>query len=223
MTEAEWLTGEDSRAMSLHIVKGSARKLRLFAVACARRVPAELINEDCRKLLEASEASAEDLIKPPARRKLEKPVAALAQQHEEAWRKALHAEDWTSADYRRYKAISACGMTSQADRFMMRLAADEAANATLDPAAERRYHCHILRCIYGNPFQPATFQAAWQTPETLALASQIETSFAAADYARLADALVRAGCTDDAVLAHCRSGAQHFRGCWIIDLIQGKK
>jgi hypothetical protein len=37
----------------------------------------------------------------------------------------------------------------------------------------------------------------------------------------LADALQDAGCTDPDILAHCRSGGEHVRGCWVVDLILG--
>ena len=35
----------------------------------------------------------------------------------------------------------------------------------------------------------------------------------------LGDALVDARCTDDEILAHCRNGQPHYRGCWLLDLI----
>jgi hypothetical protein len=38
----------------------------------------------------------------------------------------------------------------------------------------------------------------------------------------LADALQEAGCEDDEVLAHCRAGGPHARGCWVVDLVLGK-
>ena len=38
----------------------------------------------------------------------------------------------------------------------------------------------------------------------------------------LADALEEAGCTDAELLARCRSGGGHLRGCWAVDLILGK-
>jgi hypothetical protein len=38
----------------------------------------------------------------------------------------------------------------------------------------------------------------------------------------LADALEDAGCTDRALLGHCRSGLRHVRGCWAIDLLLGR-
>jgi hypothetical protein len=38
----------------------------------------------------------------------------------------------------------------------------------------------------------------------------------------LADALEDAGCTDAAILSHCRGEGPHARGCWVVDLILGK-
>jgi hypothetical protein len=38
----------------------------------------------------------------------------------------------------------------------------------------------------------------------------------------LADALEEAGCTDADILNHCRSGGEHVRGCWVVDLVLGK-
>ncbi len=39
----------------------------------------------------------------------------------------------------------------------------------------------------------------------------------------LADALEDAGCTDAAVLAHCRDPAGHAPGCWVLERLQGRK
>jgi hypothetical protein len=39
----------------------------------------------------------------------------------------------------------------------------------------------------------------------------------------LADALEEAGCTDADILAHCRQPGEHVRGCWVVDLVLGKK
>jgi hypothetical protein len=35
----------------------------------------------------------------------------------------------------------------------------------------------------------------------------------------LADALEERGCTERDILGHCRTKGQHFRGCWVVDLI----
>jgi hypothetical protein len=39
----------------------------------------------------------------------------------------------------------------------------------------------------------------------------------------LADALMDAGCDSDLILNHCRGPAPHVRGCFVVDLILGKK
>jgi hypothetical protein len=38
----------------------------------------------------------------------------------------------------------------------------------------------------------------------------------------LADALEEAGCTDAAILEHCRGPGPHVRGCWVVDLLLDK-
>jgi hypothetical protein len=38
----------------------------------------------------------------------------------------------------------------------------------------------------------------------------------------LAEALIDAGCTNEDILAHCRSRGDHVRGCWVVDLLLGK-
>jgi hypothetical protein len=43
-----------------------------------------------------------------------------------------------------------------------------------------------------------------------------------ADMPILADALEEAGCTDAAILDHCRQPGEHVRGCWVVDLLLGK-
>jgi hypothetical protein len=38
----------------------------------------------------------------------------------------------------------------------------------------------------------------------------------------LADALLDAGCADEDLLAHCRNGGDHVRGCWAVDAVLGR-
>jgi hypothetical protein len=42
-----------------------------------------------------------------------------------------------------------------------------------------------------------------------------------ADLPILGDALEEAGCTEEAILQHCRRPGPHFRGCWVLDLLLG--
>jgi hypothetical protein len=39
----------------------------------------------------------------------------------------------------------------------------------------------------------------------------------------LADTLQDAGCEDEDVLNHCRGEMLHVCGCWVVDMVLGKK
>jgi hypothetical protein len=81
----------------------------------------------------------------------------------------------------------------------------------------------VLRDIFGNPFRPQVFDTAWRTPEAVAVARSMYDDHSFDDMPQLADALEEAGCTDDVILSHCRGPGPHVLGCWVVDLILGKK
>ena len=93
-------------------------------------------------------------------------------------------------------------------------------------AEERRRQCDLLRDLVGNPFRPATIQAAWLAwggGLVAAIARGIDEERRFTELPVLADALEEAGCTDPDLLAHCRSGGEHAHGCWALDLILGRE
>jgi hypothetical protein len=94
--------------------------------------------------------------------------------------------------------------------------AREAVNL-LGPAA-----CDMIRELFRNPCNPAVFNFRWRTADVLALAGGIDADQAFDRLPILADALTDAGCDSEDILAHCRSGGLHVRGCWAVDLILGK-
>jgi hypothetical protein len=81
----------------------------------------------------------------------------------------------------------------------------------------------LLRDIFGNPFRRVSFAPAWRTAPARKLAQAIYDERAFDRLPILADALEEAGCTDAEVLAHCRGGGEHVRGCWPVDLVLGKE
>jgi hypothetical protein len=92
-----------------------------------------------------------------------------------------------------------------------------------DHDREQAAQCHRLRDIFGNPFRPVTVDSTWLTSSVLKLAQAIYDDRAFDRLPRLADALVAAGCTNEDILSHCRSGGEHVRGCWVVDLMLGKE
>jgi hypothetical protein len=80
-----------------------------------------------------------------------------------------------------------------------------------------------MRDIFSNPFSPVTIDPACKTPAVVQLARSLYDERRFEDMPVLADALEEAGCQDAAVLDHCRSGGDHVRGCWVVDLVLGKE
>jgi hypothetical protein len=107
----------------------------------------------------------------------------------------------------------------------------EAAHIAYLPAysEERSVQCSLLRCIFGNPFRPISFDPSWRTPtvQSLAVAAYSDRQLPAGTFdaqrlAILADALLDAGCEDARIVGHLREG-EHVRGCHVIDAILDRK
>jgi hypothetical protein len=83
--------------------------------------------------------------------------------------------------------------------------------------------CDLIRELFGNPFRPGGFDLRWRTADAVALARGIYDDGAFDRLPILADALLDAGCDDEAMLAHCRAAGLHVRGCWVVDAIRTKE
>jgi hypothetical protein len=80
-----------------------------------------------------------------------------------------------------------------------------------------------IRDIFGNPFGHTTLNPSWLTSTILALGQQMYDSRDFSPMPILADALQDAGCDSGEMLNHCRGEGVHIRGCWVIDLLTGRK
>jgi hypothetical protein len=99
-------------------------------------------------------------------------------------------------------------------------------------AVHEATHRQLVRDIFGNPFRPVTISSTvltWHDATVVRLAQTAyeerhmpEGTLDNARLAVLADALEEAGCQDQDVLGHCRSGGEHVKGCWVVDLLLGK-
>jgi hypothetical protein len=88
---------------------------------------------------------------------------------------------------------------------------------------ERVNQARIIRDVIGNPFRPVTSDPAWLSSTVVSLAEGIYADRAFDRMPILADALQDAGCDNADILTHCRSDGPHVRGCWVIDLLAGRK
>jgi hypothetical protein len=83
--------------------------------------------------------------------------------------------------------------------------------------------CDLLHDVFGNPFRPVAVDPVWLTPTVISLATAIYDDRAFDHLPILADVLEDAGCTNADILQHCRQPGEHVRGCWVVDLVLGKK
>jgi hypothetical protein len=203
VTESEWLACGDPRRMLLFLSgKSNSRKMRLFAVACSRRVWHRLTDQRLQVVIETAEQFAEGISTPEQ----------LATARDSIWQATkLWPTAWSSADD---DAEKAAWFTSQG---AARIAGGM--QVAREPAAQSS----LLRCIVGNPFRPVSLDPNWRTTTVLALAQGIYDERAFDRLPILADALQDAGCDNKEMLAHCRGEGPHARGCWVVDLVLGKQ
>jgi hypothetical protein len=213
MTEAEWLESTDPRPMLEFLRdKASDRKLRLFACAYCRAVRARQHMLPGTAVAVAERyadglASDEDLAS-------ERRGAPFPNEYSE-WVVGLSAYDgaWQAVDW----------LTSARD--LMRIDPDAFRHVPLPLDAVVKCSVLLLRDIFGNPFRPASLDPtvlAWNGGTVPRLAQAIYHDRRFGDLPILADALDEAGCSDPSTLSHCRSGSEHVRGCWVVDLLLGR-
>jgi hypothetical protein len=226
MNEEEWLRGDDVGAMLAFLRgKGSDRKFLLFACACCRRIWPYLPNAEARRFVEVTERRADQILRPG---------------DEAAGDEFSDADYDRSTGYHDYVYSYATGAVDQ----LGHQDAWEAASGSSHPAGyaeltatgalaqvptsgihkRLRPQADLLRDIFGNPFHPVVLDPAWLTADVLLLARGIYEERAFDRMPILADALQDAGCDNEDVLNHCRDAKQvHVSGCWVVDLVLGKR
>jgi hypothetical protein len=244
MREQHWLSWIDPEKMLRGLKSApSERKLRLFALACCRRI--ERFITDPRS--QACLAFVEQHIETSPLRKKGRPAV------EKAARQAYQDADanFTAGRPNRTAGLMAANAADAAlyalGKDPLRVAIYTAAwaanavawsdqiaqgNLTADGfepemrVPEERHQVELLRDIIGNPFRPAKLDPGWLswndgTVGKIAQAVYDERAFDRLGI--LADALEDAGCTDAGILEHLHQPGPHVRGCWVVDLLLGKE
>jgi hypothetical protein len=205
MTDSEWQTASEPHAM-LEFLQGSGRpgdrKLRLFAVACSRRMWG-WIDALGRTAVDVAERFADGVAGPEELR-----AARLACQG------AGGQAAWYAAATNPGVAARNAARSAQAGAASHALAGSE--------AGELLAQARLVREIFGDPFRPFSFDPSWLTPTVVELAQTIYDDRAFDRMPELADGLEEAGCDNREILVHCRMPGPHVRGCFVVDLLLGK-
>jgi hypothetical protein len=249
MDEQEWLAGPDPDKM-LHYLQTSAseRKLRLFAVACCRRIWHLMSDERSRQAVEVTERHIEGrasddewkTASAAARRAWGDTSALFSPELYGLPEKRLTPEEFakvgvlhstTSASHALgFDAVHA--IPGHWGRAMAHNVVRETARAVHEDyprSPEGPFQAELLRDIIGNPFRPVAIDHALRTPAVLALATAAHDNrilpagtLDPERLAVLADALEESGCDNPDILGHLRGPGPHVRGCHVLDLLLNK-
>jgi hypothetical protein len=247
--EAEWLACADPQPMLEFLRRrASDRKARLFAVGCCRRIWPIFEHEEFREAVRKAEAFADGLAgrdemlqaneralaifvkrRGELQGKENGPAAALAASRfpnrKTVWERIADALDDPGWEDEMDKG-DRLGVAFVTAKLASWAAAElQGENRVLDSPitlAERGKQAALVRCVFGNPFHPRPVPGEWLTSDVRATAEGIYAERAFDRLPLLADALEASGCVSANLIAHCRSGGEHARGCWVVDLVLGK-
>jgi hypothetical protein len=238
----DWPRCDDPDPMIRHLRgKVSDRKIRLFAVACTRRVWHLLEDERSRMAVEIAELFADSLVGIGEYRD----AVRRAYEAAEELRSRAYAPEKRDRDHALVAATQAASAAAGAPRRhgvwdldmpLYRMARDVANVAEFairwDPRSredhsradqESAFQAVILRDIVGDPDRPVVLDPIWLMPTAIKIAEAIYAERAFDRMPYLGDVLEQEGCTSTVVLEHCRSEAPHVRGCWVVDLVLGRE
>jgi hypothetical protein len=211
VTESDWLAGSAPQALVRSLKRrGHARKLRLFACGCLRQAWDQIKDPRSREGVERGERLAEGLI----------PFT-------------FNDPTWKAYQRNHSKiALAAHGTTYEIPI--------DSATCAIDQGL---FDLRILHDVFGNPFRPVIWSdrqpprsrrkplevrvvpaelRAWNGGLVVKLARAIYEERAFERMPILGDALEDAGCTNPAILEHCRS-SPHVLGCWLLDWVLDKE
>jgi hypothetical protein len=246
VTEAEWLNCTDPAPM-LEFIRGRAseRKFRLFAVACCRRIWDFLPTDACRDAVEVAERYADGQATDAERCSARSAIVESAEAEGINVFDGYESESIEWGSVPGGKAFMASIELLGGTKFEVTRVAGEAASEVAwdgsrldecqeavqhhfeeDFSVERIAQTLILRDIVGPlSFRSLTLDPSWLIWHGCLLVSMAQKMYESRnfnDMPVLADALEEAGCQDQDILSHCRSGGEHVRGCCVIDLVLAK-
>ncbi len=221
MDEDTWLNTQNLNELLTHPDIFDHRKRRLLLCACSRRLLNSLADTRFKHAIDATEEYADQRVtweelKTNARRAaIEARNALTASRPGGRIHDAAVAVVATTAKFMYWDVLTSARLA---------LANTQGRYEQEVERTEEMAQVQLLRDIFGNPFRPVTFSSSWRTSTAISLARGMYESRDFSAMPILADALQDAGCDNDDILTHCRNPKQvHVRGCWVIDLVLGRK
>jgi hypothetical protein len=236
MHESEWTTCADTdpmfRLLQRKKQKLSARKRRLFACACCRRIWASL-DACCRHAVETAESFADGLA---TRAELNeahdnamnhhRPRESKLAQLQRAARSTPDIKDPVIIAKRAWEAVEGASRPAQAlpskTTFSAAQCVQWASGDADGLAQELADQADVLRDLVGSLEPRSRLDEAWLRWNDGVVAKLARSIYDERAFERmpvLGDALPEAGCRDETLLDHCRSPRPHYRGCWVLDLL----
>jgi hypothetical protein len=249
MTEAEWLVCIDPSQMLDHLQgRDCQRQLSRFAVACCRRIWHLLDAQEFRNAVELCERFLEGRVSKAEMADAAQAARAVALRTVRCWYgptghpldafpvSARHPVVLTVQAVAEAKSMGwIAWVTTRAAYIAERAARGEfrvgvaSSSPVHQPKPEDGNQAQLLRCIFENPFRPASREDSWRTRPVFGIArATYEARMLPSGELEpdrlgiLGDALEDTGCADPEMLAHLRGPGPHVRGCWVLDLLLGK-
>ena len=232
MTEEQWLSCTDPAPM-LTFVGGVAadRPLRLFVVDCCRRLWHLFTDKPYRRAVEVAERFAErgaGVSELAAVNVLPVRLAEWGTEGEgvgplwcAGWFSNTYTGALDSSSSPAAPAVLAMAASMGSAQAGAELCVPWAAALGVDQAVMAT----VVRDVVHAPYRSVFFKSswlAWHDGVLLKTARSMYDERRFGDLPLLADALEEAGCDNRDILDHCRSGGEHVRGCWVVDLLLGK-
>jgi hypothetical protein len=215
MTEKEWLASTDPMAMlKTASCRFQRRKLRLFAVACCRRISPLLPDERSKRAIDVAERYADGDASDADLRAAEEEALAALRQAFERFGKSGACLEWAAA----YAAHPVAFKAAQAVSWM--------AATPREPGgltgAEYPFQAGLVREVFLNHCRQMILGSDWVTPKALELAYSIYRDRSFDQMPLLAEALEKSDQPNPDILAHCRQTDEHVLGCWVLDSLTMK-
>jgi hypothetical protein len=233
MTGAQWTTCTNPHELLAYLGdQASERKLRLLACACARRIGPLLTDKRTRNAIEVAERFADGLAdEKKLTRASEAATTAVKQvtiKTGELAGQAGMVGFWVTHRKAAVAAREVLGTVVHAKARVAKQVSSSPENSnvwTTACVAELDAQTTMVREVFRSPFHRVHVDPAWlawKRGSVVRLAQRIYEDQMFVDLPRLAIALKSAGCDNAQILDHCGQAVEHFRGCWMLDLLLGK-